>query len=91
MANRTVLMAVVPLSLLLAVATFAQTTPPGSNNPPGSSAPAKSSSPKPVRKPRIDENQDNDAKAGAITPSTPGTSRTPGTPGSLGTPDHPGG
>jgi hypothetical protein len=89
MTNRTVMMAAVPLGLLLALSAWGQTHS-GADQPP-SSAPPSSSSPAPVRKPRINQNQDNDARDGAITPSTPGTSRTPGTPGAIGTPDHPGG
>jgi hypothetical protein len=87
MANRTLFLAAAPLTVIVAFTALAQTPAPG-GKPPLASAPI-SSSPAPVRKPRIDENQDNDAKVGAITPSTPGTSRTPGTPGAQGTPDHP--
>ena len=89
MKNQIVFMAAVPLSILLAATALGQTTPTPSAKPPLASAPSDSSSPTPVRKPRINENQDNDARVGAITPSTPGTSRTPGTPGAIGTPDHP--
>lgn len=58
-------------------------------NPADSSSPSESSSP--VRKPRLNRNQDIDSQNGAVTPSTPGTSRTPGTPGATGTPGHPSG
>lgn len=83
MAIRTVFLAVAPLALLLGVNAGAQTP----SSSPAASAPAESSSP--VQKPRLNENQDIDSKNGAVTPSTPGTSRTPGTPGATGTPDHP--
>jgi hypothetical protein len=82
------LAAAVPLGLLLAMSAWGQAATPRTDQP-ASSAP--SSSPGPVHKPRIDQNQDIDSKNGAITPSTPGTSRTPGTPGATGTPDHPSG
>jgi hypothetical protein len=88
MAIRIPFLAAVPLGLLLAVSAWGQATHSGPD-PSGASAPPSSSSPTP-RKPRINQNQDNDARDGAITPSTPGTSRTPGTPGAIGTPDHPG-
>jgi hypothetical protein len=86
MAFRTISLAAVPLGLILAMAAWGQ----GANSGPdraGSSAPPSSSSP--ARKPRLNQNQDIDSKNGAVTPSTPGTSRTPGTPGATGTPDHP--
>ena len=88
MATRTIALAAIPLGLLLAVAAWGQAAssspvPPGANNDP----PGNSSAP---RKPRLNRNQDSDSRDGAITPSTPGTSRTPGTPGATGTPDHPG-
>jgi hypothetical protein len=82
----TTLAATVPLALLIGTSAWGQAVSPRTNQP-ASSAP--SSSPAAVRKPRIDRNQDVDSKNGAITPSTPGTSRTPGTPGATGTPDHP--
>jgi len=88
MTIRTASLAALPLGLLLAVTAWGQSAPSGAK-PPSSSAPPSSSSP--IRKPRLDQNQDYDSKNGAITPSTPGTSRTPGTPGATGTPDHPSG
>jgi hypothetical protein len=88
MAIRTLRFAAAPLGLLLAVSAWGQTTS-SSPEQPGSSAPPSSAST--PRKPRINRNQDIDSKNGAVTPSTPGTSRTPGTPGAIGTPDHPGG
>jgi hypothetical protein len=88
MAIRTLRYAAAPLGLLLAVSAWGQATS-SSPEQPGSSAPPSSVST--PRKPRINQNQDIDSKNGAVTPSTPGTSRTPGTPGAIGTPDHPGG
>ncbi len=88
MAIRTFSFAALPLGLLLAASAWGQATSSAPVPPDSSAPPSGATTP---RKPRINQNQDIDSKNGAVTPSTPGTSRTPGTPGAIGTPDHPGG
>lgn len=85
---RTPSLAALPLALMLATTAWAQATSSGAGKAESSAPPASSV---PARKPRINQSQDTDSRNGAVTPSTPGTSRTPGTPGATGTPDHPSG
>ncbi len=88
MAIRTVSLAAIALGPLLAATAWGQASSSAPDQPKSSAPPLNISQP---HKPRLNQNQDNDSRDGAITPSTPGTSRTPGTPGALGTPDHPAG